>query len=397
MILQTGCQAEYHPIKTILLYEPGPDLLYALIWPEASNFERAFDSQNAIDEHKAYQQYLRRQGFDVHLLGDLLAAHSKLADHATKVVGFSNVSLPPPDIRKNISSLGVHDQIRLLIERPSLNVTNNPTTLKPQLMSVALNPLPNLYFMRDQLIVTDRGVILGSFKDKIRQGEQEIVELALKALNIDVKYRVTGKGVLEGGDFIPAGDWGLFGCGYRTNQEAIRQLVTSPGADALGYKHLAVIKDTPDAQSIQEMHLDTYFMLIAQDTCLVVDTRIKEPMPGVLDRRPTVDIYDKSANGEDYILRERDRPFLEFLNKDICVTYKILLTEEDQREYGINVLCLSSKKIVGSKRDDQDPEQLHSYEQKLAKAFVDYHLLHFTNIRKGFGSNHCMSQVLLRR
>lgn len=393
MTLQVGCQAEYDPIKLILLNEPGPELLYALVWPKAANFEEAFDSQKAINEHRSYRQYLKSQGLTVYLLGKWLAKHPELADRAACAVNFSGASLTQTELKKNISSLGVPDQIRLLIERPKLNA---PNSLNPQLNSVTVDPLPNLYFMRDQLIVTDRGVILGRFKDKIRQGEQEIVELALEALNIDIKYRITGSGVLEGGDFIPAGDWGLFGCGLRTNQDAIDQLLTGPGACSLGYQHLAVIKDpVPD---IQEMHLDTYFMLISRDTCLVVDTRVLPPVPDAPDKRPTVDIYDKgtSTGGNDYAILKRDRPFLDFLNNDLKMSSIIRLTEEDQREYGINVLCLADKKIVGSKSENQDAVQLHSYEQKLATAFVNYHLLSFTNIRKGFGSNHCMSQVFLR-
>lgn len=390
-IQQASCRAEYDAISMVLLCEPGAELLYALILPEAANFEKGFDSREAISEHRSYQQFLRRKGIAVYLIEDLLAAHPQLTDQATNAVNIPGTRLSASDLRKNVSNLGISDQIRLLIERPQMNLSSSPN---PQLQSVTIDPLPNLYFMRDQLIVTDRGVILGRFKNPIRQGEQDIVNLALDALGISPQYTITKPGVLEGGDFIPAGDWGLIGVGERTNQDAIDQLINSPGSAALGYKHLAVIKDpVPD---IQEMHLDTYFMLVAQDTCLVVDTRVNLPMSSARDKRPTVDIYDKDPNGEDYTLQTKDVPFLSFL-RQLGMSSIIQLTETDQREYGINVLCLDSKRIVGSKSDEQDPVQLHSYEQKLAAAKLHYNLLRFTNIRKGFGSNHCMSQVFFRR
>jgi arginine deiminase len=389
--LHASCQSESDALRMVLLCEPGAELLYALVLPEAANFEKAFDSREAINEHRNYQQFLRRKGIAVYLLEDLLAAHPQLIDHATQAVSIPGTTFPVSDLRKNVSNLGISDQIRLLVESPEMNLSRPPN---PQLASVTINPLPNLYFMRDQIIVTDRGVIVGRFKNAIRQEEQRIVRLALDALGINVKYTITGNGVLEGGDFIPAGDWGLIGVGERTNEYAIDQLLQSPGADALGYKHLAIIKDpVPD---IQEMHLDTYFMLVAPDTCLVVDTRVKPPMQGAPDRRPTVDIYDKDpGGGEDYVLQTSGISFLSLL-KQMGITSIVQLTEMDQREYGINVLCLESKNIVGSKSDEQDPVQLRSYQQKLATALLRYNLLRFTNIRKGFGSNHCMSQVFLR-
>jgi len=403
MTIPVGCRAEYAPIKTILLCEPGPELLYALVWPKAANFEEVFDSQEAIDEHKRYQQYLRRHGLAVYLLVDLLAANPKLVAYAAKAVGFSNplATLSQSELEQNVSGLGILDQVRLLTERPKMNVSQNPNL---QLDSVTVKPFPNLYFMRDQLIVTDRGVIVGRFDPSdsaIRQGEQDIVKKALEAAGIVVRYEIADPGVLEGGDFIPAGEWGLFGCGLRTNHEAIDQLLTGRGADWLGYRHLAVIIDPPNVCNIQEMHLDTYFMLIGQDTCLVVNTRVRPPNrkkdPNAPDKRPTVEIYDKSPNSEDYARRPGPpMTFRDFLKNELKIRQIITLREEDQREYGINVLCLEDRKIVGSKRDDQHPKQLRSYEQKLAKAGVNFDLLRFTNIRKGFGSNHCMCQVFLR-
>jgi arginine deiminase len=257
--------------------------------------------------------------------------------------------------------------------------------------------------MRDQLIVTDRGVVLGQFAEDVRNGEQAIVELALSRLGIIPNYRVAGStAVLEGGDFIPAGNWGLFGSGFRSNYCDIRscpdhgicQLLSGPGAHALGFPNVAVIKDPTPTR--QEMHLDTYFMLVSPDTCLVVETRVDPPIQSMGDRRPTVDIYEKSSTAEDYNLLDQDRPFEDFLLHDLGVSSLVRLTEEDQKAYGINVLCLDTNKIVGSYSKDQDTTQKQTYEQKLSAAGISFNLLDFTNIRKGYGSNHCMSQVLIR-
>jgi arginine deiminase len=72
------------------------------------------------------------------------------------------------------------------------------------------------------------------------------------------------------------------------------------------------------------------------------------------------------------------------------------LSPQDQEQYGLNVLCLKAKSIVGSYRIDQSSSQRKRYEKALASAGIDFKPLMFTNIRKGFGANHCMSHVLLR-
>lgn len=391
------CNAEYDRARTVLLHQPGAELLSALLWPDASSFKEVFDSEAATSEHKQYQLYLRNQGMAVYLLGELLAGHPDLPTRASQELNYNGHPAPPNQLAI-VSALGASDQIRLLIERPTLNTMSSPTRFE----SLELRPLPNLYFMRDQLIVTDRGVVLGQFQKQVRNGEQGIVELALSQLGIDPKYRVDGPdAVLEGGDFIPAGEWGLFGSGQRSNycdnsnciDHGICQLLRGPGAGALGFLKVAVIKDPKPTE--QEMHLDTYFMLVSQDTCLVVETRVDPPMTSIEDRRPKVDIYKKSST-EDYNLTDRDRPFEDFLLQDLGVSSVVHLTEEDQKAYGINVLCLDTKTIVGSYSKDQDTTQKQTYEQKLSAAGISFNLLDFTNIRRGYGSNHCMSQVLIR-
>jgi arginine deiminase len=401
-----GCQAEYDRARRILLHEPGPELLSALLWPEASSYEESFDSRAAANEHKDFQEYLKSQGIAVHLLGDLLAGCPDLDRNVVEAITirFTNpTSLEPPheaeegdeilrtgDLEAAVSALSTSDKIRILLERPTLLIDD--TSSPPQFFSMTTDPLSNLYFMRDQLIVTDRGIVLGRFRKAVRQGEQKIVKLALKILDIEALYEVQDPGVLEGGDFIPAGEWGLFGCGPRTNQDAMDQLLCGSGAEALGYDRVAVIKDPeqdPRAQE-QEMHLDTYFMLVGPHTCLVEKTRVEDP-----ERRPSVDIYEKSS-GEQYTLEQQDVRFDDFLTNELDMIEIIGLSPQDQEQYGLNVLCLKAKSIVGSYRIDQSSSQRKRYEKALASAGIDFKPLMFTNIRKGFGANHCMSHVLLR-
>ena len=56
------------------------------------------------------------------------------------------------------------------------------------------------------------------------------------------------EGRMEGGDYIPAGNISLIGCGMRTNDEGIRQM---------------------------QMHLDTHFNIIDSNLCTMVRSRLQ--------------------------------------------------------------------------------------------------------------------------
>ncbi len=80
-------------------------------------------------------------------------------------------------------------------------------------------------YVRDAMIMTDRGAILCNMGKKERRGEPEIAATFLKELEVPVLGSITGDGRLEGGDLIWLDNTTLVvGRGYRTNDEGIRQL-----------------------------------------------------------------------------------------------------------------------------------------------------------------------------
>lgn len=83
----------------------------------------------------------------------------------------------------------------------------------------------NLYFIRDQVITTAKGMVIGHFNAPQREVETKIVRFAYAKIGVNPVYAVTVTARLEGGDFIPAGDTALIGQGLRTNPEAIRREV----------------------------------------------------------------------------------------------------------------------------------------------------------------------------
>ncbi len=122
----------------------------------------------------------------------------------------------------------------------------------------SINPLHNLYFMRDQQATTDRGVCMGRMATHERAEEVEVSALGLQALGVEPVHRVS-RGRFEGGDFIPAGEFAMVGCGSRTNPEGVRDLL----ARGMGFDEVAIVSEPRHPlingrDHMVNMHLDTY-------------------------------------------------------------------------------------------------------------------------------------------
>ena len=80
-------------------------------------------------------------------------------------------------------------------------------------------------YVRDALIITNRGAILCNMGKDERQGEPGAAKGFLSELEIPILGAITGSGKLEGGDVIWLDERTLVvGQGYRTNDSGIRQL-----------------------------------------------------------------------------------------------------------------------------------------------------------------------------
>ena len=386
--------------RVVLVHEPGTELLSALLWPEEGSFAATFDSDVASREHRTYCEALADRDIEVISVREALRGRDDLARRAAPLLHYEarEGGSAPPVPQDIVDRLGFRDVVRILLEHPivvSGSVSNDPALVS--------RPLSNLYFTRDPLITTDRGVVLGRFKRPVRRPEVEVMRLVLEALGVDPLYEVVEPGVLEGGDFVPAGDYALLGVGARTNLEAVRQLTTGPGAAALGYAFLAVVRDPEQGPALlqQQMHLDTYFSIVGERVCLVEASRIGIGVPGTPGGRiPRVDVYAKVPDGEDYrpVPGATGLAFPDFL-RDHLGMQLVPLTFEDQDMYGCNVLCVRDMAVLGSTGRDQElvhDRQLWEYGRSLAAAGVEVELLDFSEIRKGYGANRCMTQVLVR-
>src|SRR2546427_12019337 len=89
-------------------------------------------------------------------------------------------------------------------------------------------------YVRDAVVVADRGAILCNMGKAQRRGEPQAAARFFESAGIPIAGRIEGEGRLEGGDVVSLGERTVaVGQGYRTNAEGIRQLrqILSDGVD----------------------------------------------------------------------------------------------------------------------------------------------------------------------
>ena len=395
-----GCFSEFERANKILMHTPTTELFWALIHPEAALYEEFFNSSKLSSEHKSYIELLKSNGIEVCTVEELFYKGvldevgnviegddlSSLRNFAKDALVIDSSCLSTEDQVKQIDykdkviqGLSPCDLIKIIFSQPRvvLSYDCKNTGLKAVYES---NPIMNLYFCRDQVITTPKGVVIGNMNSTQRKAETKIIEFVLKKMNIIPIYNVCGDAYLEGGDYIPVGDTSFVGLGMRTNEEGVRQLLDN---DVFGCKRVVVVKDFWKTQ--EQMHLDTYFNVIRPDLAVLVDMRIskdgKEP-----EIKTLVDVYEKINNQYEKINGDID--FQTYLESH---GYKIIpVTREDQNLYAINFLTVNSNKIYAVDGCSD------KYKEALKEEGVDVTWMNMSNLTKGYGAAHCSTQVLSR-
>ncbi len=248
---------------------PGLEAFFGLLEPYSSLYERVFSLSKARREHEELVETLRGEfGVQVQTLDQLLleaaARHPKVAEELYERV-LSTVTFKGPgssradrDFHRTIRILDGEQLIQTLILSPALRFERGRGARSVESYTTLRGPLTNLFFLRDQQAVTDRGIVLGRLAKPQRRRETEITGFAWRAIGEPPVASIL-TGTFEGGDFLPAGDFALIGAGDRTSPAGIREFLRS----GVGVPEIAVVHQprhpllsTPDP--MVNMHLDTY-------------------------------------------------------------------------------------------------------------------------------------------
>ena len=383
-------QAEWSKAGDILMHTPGQELFCGVIHPSAGLFENYFDVDKAAEEHRGYISMLEKNGIRVHTVMGILQevgidSLRALADNVL-VYDISGIANESPDATEEyrhgvISKMSRNDLIRCILLQPMVRLwkTDNNTGYEATYIQ---NPLMNLYFTRDQSITTPRGHVICNMNSSQRSPEINIIELCYNHLGLKPILHIDGEGRLEGGDYIPAGNISLIGCGMRTNDEGIRQRLE---ADAFGHDTVVVVRDHKLWQ--MQMHLDTHFNIIDSNLCTMVRSRL-EAQPGQPEY-DTCDIWARKPGTKEYALWKKDLPFVEYLrNRGFEI---IPIDVDDAMHYANNFLTIAPRHImaVGG--------QSEALQQRFRDAGVTVEWIPLESLIDGYGAAHCMTQVLQRK
>jgi arginine deiminase len=408
--IEVGSRAEWLTAKDVVVHAPGEEVFLGVVHPDAALFEQPFSLQGARQEHERFVCLLKKNGARVLRLVDILMSGAVDAgDHtiegpplralqafAGRFLSYDAAALPLEQRARQeeykqsvLAALHPRELVQIILQQPTVVLASTAGHNTGVSASYVVNPVMNQYFMRDQVIVTARGMVVGKFNAVQREVETSIVRFAYQKLGIVPLFEVSGDARLEGGDFLPAGDVALIGQGLRTNAAAVAQLLD---ARVFGTRWVLVVKDPWKNQA--QMHLDTYFNILGDRLAAMVEDRLDGKdsagnivRPASSNMKPRVDVYELDGGGYRQIVHDGD--FQGYLEQTLGYTL-IPVAADDQRRYGLNFLSVSDRRILAV--DGVSAE----YKGRLAGAGVEATWMGFGNLSSGYGAAHCLTQVLRR-
>jgi arginine deiminase len=432
--MRTGARAEWHKLRRVAMHRPGIEMWFGLLAPYASLYERAFDADEARNEHERLEYRLTHE-FKVEVVR-LREKMLELADQdprtrdrlvamASREAEFrgdrSETSRARREMRDNASVLGVGHFFNFLLLHPTLDLEEGKGARAVNLNVTERTPLANLYFMRDQQATTDRGIFLSRMSKPQRRGEPAVTRFLWESLGESIVHEAVEPGTFEGGDFIPMKDFALVGLGDRTNRAGVTQMLKHGlGFDEVGVVHQPSHPLIPGVRRdpMVNMHLDTYFNVASSG--VVVGSEL-------LLRRAKVEVYTRLGEGA-YEKASDETTLHEYITKK---GFNIVdLTTLEQLSYASNFLCVKDgtivavdvdqmvKKVLGGLESEakRDPVRYGELFEQARKDYVelkataeffphkkevysngiDAFPLTLTNLTGGYGGAHCMTAVLER-
>jgi len=371
--LHSQVHAEWDTLQDVVIHRPGIEMFFGLIEPFAFLYERSFNMDLAIHEHNELQHALKTTGARVHRLRTLAIREAKenpeiilrLRNLAKRIVRFEGSKKEAGRARKEfqagLADLGVQTLFNILVLRPSIHL-DQKKGVRVIFPRVSLDvPLANLFFMRDQQVAGDRGLIIGRMSKPQRRMEPELTGTVLDIAGAKIVHKVTAPGTFEGGDFIPAGNFAMVGVGDRTNLNGATQILQK----GIGFEEMVFVHqpahpllpgDEPDPMI--DMHLDTYLNFPGEQVAVGC-------LP--LLRRATVEVFRRSGKGRYKRQSSRSNLYDYLASHGFTV---VPITTLEQMCYASNFLCIRDRTILAIEVEKVVTKVMKNLE---SKARVDHY------------------------
>ncbi len=391
--------SEIGKLSKVLLHRPGSEL-YNLT---PTNMERLLfddlpDGRQAGKEHDAFAEVLQSCGVTPVYIEDMMA--SILEDREVKRQFVRDFLLEGEVDSANIEPLlewllSFEDNKKLvdiLISGIRNNSKDLPVKLPvelPQDRWMVLDPLPNLYFMRDCFSFIGRGVSLNHMHTKTRQRESLLGSYMFKFhpdfAGITRLYDRDKSGSLEGGDILVLSEQVLaIGVSERTSNEAVEILSQNLFRSEPSFQTVLAFK-IPSKRAF--MHLDTVFTMIDYDV-FTIHPEIESPM----------EIYEikngKSGIDIKYVNDSLEHILARYLKIDHprlirCGGGDPVDAQREQWADGSNTLAVAPGEIIVYNRN-------YVTNELLEKEGVKLHRIISGELSRGRGGPRCMSMPMWR-
>jgi len=397
--------SEIGKLKTILLHRPGkelenlmPDYLERLLFDDIPFLEQA------RQEHDQFADLLRSKGVEVLYLEDLAAealnneeVRTQFVDQYLEEANMRSVSAKQK-VRELLLSIDDNEELiqkamagiqkQELTDYPLESLTDMVESKYPFL----IDPMPNLYFTRDNFATIGHSVSLNHMYSVTRQRETIFAQYIF-----DYHPRFAGKDVprvydrnedtrIEGGDeLVLSKDVLAVGISQRTDAASIEKLAKNIFAQGMSFQRILAF-DIGEHRKF--MHLDTVFTMI--------DRNIFTIHPEI-EGNLVVYSITKGANGQLDIAKEKDtleNILCKYLDLDSvrlirCGDGNLTAAAREQWNDGSNTLAIAPGEVVVYDRNTITNKALE-------EAGVKLNYIPGSELVRGRGGPRCMSMPLYR-
>ena len=398
--------SEIGKLKTVMLHRPGkelenlaPDILHRMLIDDIPYLKIA------QEEHDAFAHVLRQQGIKVLYLEDLLA--ESLTDEKVRRA-FLDQLLDESSIKKQdplhqlllnyLQELPTKEMVKTVIAGIRKSTIHNST---PSLADLAedpdypfyLDPMPNVYFTRDQQAAIGSGMTINRMTFRARRRESLFMETILKNhpdfknATIPVWRDRYHHGRLEGGDELVLNNHVLaVGISQRTSATAITDLAHN----LFGHSSYDTILAIKIPHNHAMMHLDTVFTMINYDQFTV--------HPFILDKAGKIDIYVLQPDDHNGVKITEKNDLVQVLKENLHLSELDLIptgggdpiaAPREQWNDGSNTLAIAPGEIVTYDRN-------YVSNDLLRKHGIIVHEIRSSELSRGRGGPRCMSCPLIR-
>ena len=398
--------SEIGKLKTVMLHRPGkelenlaPDILHRMLIDDIPYLKIA------QEEHDAFAHVLRQQGIKVLYLEDLLA--ESLTDEKVRWA-FLDQLLDESSIKKQdplhqlllnyLQELPTKEMVKTVIAGIRKSTIHNST---PSLADLAedpdypfyLDPMPNVYFTRDQQAAIGSGMTINRMTFRARRRESLFMETILKNhpdfknATIPVWRDRYHHGRLEGGDELVLNNHVLaVGISQRTSATAITDLAHN----LFGHSSYDTILAIKIPHNHAMMHLDTVFTMINYDQFTV--------HPFILDKAGKIDIYVLQPDDHNGVKITEKNDLVQVLKENLHLSELDLIptgggdpiaAPREQWNDGSNTLAIAPGEVVTYDRN-------YVSNDLLRKHGIIVHEIRSSELSRGRGGPRCMSCPLIR-